>query len=203
MVKRQRARKVKATNVSKVMKTIAEGCARSCAPIIWMAETKDGRMTITILVLQKGIQGLPDFAGGISSRGQKSAVIRLKFQAFKAKPPLSMTTQVFHILMQIHAVVCIDFSFFPANFTSLLQNFPLPFLYCSPATLWLLGQSLSPVSAIPSDFMARLAEGRVQARSKWAVEPRARCDVFDSLSHALSTGPSCLSHNPSTYFWSQ
>lgn len=109
MVIRQRTRRLKAPNGCNVMRTMAEGCVRSCAPIIWVAKNKDRRMIFISLVLQKGIRGLPDFAWEICSRGWKWTMIGLKFQAFVAKLPLSVTTEVLHTLMKMHAVVCISF----------------------------------------------------------------------------------------------
>lgn len=101
MVIRQRTRRLKDTNGSNVMRTMAEGCA----PIIWAAKTEDRRMIFGTFVLQKVIWALPDFAWEISSRGWKWTVIRLQFQAFVAKLPLSMTAQVLHALMHTHTVV--------------------------------------------------------------------------------------------------
>lgn len=175
---------------------MADICVRSSAPIIPMAKTKAGRMIFVTLVLQKGIWGLPNFVGEIRSRGWKCS---LKFQVFMAQFPFSMLTEVLHSSVQIHAVVCILLFFLPVLQLS-FRTFPSPFYT---ASLWILSQHLSPVPAIPPDFMDRRAERRVQVQGKWVVEPRAHWDVFDSLNHALSTGPSCLSHNPPTYFWSQ
>ena len=178
------------------MRTTAEGCAGSYAPMIWIAKTEDRRMIFLILVLQKGTWGLPDFAQEISSRGWKWTWsdwnLSPLWQNHASPSPHRCST------LWSKCMLWSVFILFPANYISLFQNFPLSFLYRSPAPLWIPGQHLSRVPEVPPDSMARLAEGKVQAQSKWVVEPRAHCDVFNSLSHALSTGPSCLSHNPST-----
>lgn len=201
MVIRQRTRRLIATNGCNVMRTVAEGCARSCAPRIWIAKSKDRRIIIIILVLQKGSQGLPDFAQDMSSRGWKWTMIRLKFQAFTAKPPSPWPhrrSRLWHKYMLWCGLI-----FFLLILHLSFRTFLCPFynaflqLFESLVSIWVLSLQTPP------DFMARLAEGRVHALSKWVVELSAHHDVFNSLSHDLSTGPSWLSHNPSTYFWSQ
>lgn len=140
MVIRQRTRRLIVTNGRNVMRTVAEGSARSCAPIIWTAKSKDRRMIFIILVLQKGIQGLPDFAWDMSSRGWKWTMIRLKFQAFMAKLP-SPWPHRRSMVWRKYMLVCIHF--FPSNFTS-LRTFLCPFynaflqLFESLASIWVL-----------------------------------------------------------------